>query len=169
MIPVVNTERLVLRGHTAVDFDGYAAFWAGDRSRAFGGPFSRRQSWDSFLADAGQWLIRGFGQWIVALKQTGAAIGWAGFVRPDHDEETELGWTLFDGFEGQGFAYEASLAARRYGAEHFGITTPVSNIAAWNARSLALAERLGAVREDTRDTGDGPFHIYRHPAPERAS
>ena len=59
-------------------------------------------------------------------------------------------------------AHEASKTARDFGQAHFNIVQPVSYIETWNHRSVRLAERLGAIREDTRDNGDGPFHIYRH-------
>lgn len=163
MIPVVVTENLILRGHEARDFDDYAAFWAGPSAEPFGGPYSRKEAWDSFLSDAGHWVIRGFGQWMVELKEVGKAVGWVGFVHPDRYEETEIGWTIYPGYQRKSLAYEASLAARQYGAEEFGIKRPASYIETWNTRSVALAERLGATCEDTRDNGDGPFHIYRHP------
>jgi len=166
MIPVVATDRLRLRAPHVSDFEAYAAFWAGARGAAMGGPFSRAQAWDSFAADAGHWLLRGFGQWIVELRSSGVPAGWVGFYKPDRYEEVELGWVLFDTFEGQGIAFEAAQAARDYGAQALDIRAPASFIFADNRRSIALAERLGAVREATRDRGAGLYHVYRHPMPE---
>ena len=115
MIPQLQTERLTLRGQRASDFDAYAAFWAGPRAESFGGPYSRRDAWDSFAQDAGHWVLRGFGQWMLEDKATGEPAGFVGFIRPDRYEEVELGWTLFDAFEGKGLAYEAAMAARASG------------------------------------------------------
>ena len=165
MIPRLETDRLILREQRNSDFDAYAGFWASDRSTeyGFGGPFDRARSWDGFAADAGHWILHGYGCWMAEEKATGTPVGWMGFYFPDRYEEPELGWTLFEEFEGKSFAFEASLAARRYGQEHFGLKAVASFIDAQNTRSINLAERLGATREDTRDRGDGPFHVYRHP------
>lgn len=159
-VPRIETARLIMRGHELRDFDAYAAFWAGPRATPFGGPFSRRDAWDSFLADAGHWAIRGFGQWIIEDRATGTAAGWTGFVLPDHGQEPELGWTLFDGFEGRGIASHAARAAREYGARQFDIISPISIVPPGNDRSAALAIRLGATLIGTRDDGT---RIYRHP------
>ena len=163
MIPRIQTPRLTLRGHQASDFDPYAAFWAGSRSKAVGGPFDRKDAWEEFLSDAGHWVVRGFGSWIAEDRDSGQPVGWIGFYFPDRYEEVELGWTLFDQFEGKGYAQEAAIAALEFGAKEFDIHRPASFIEAKNTRSIALAERLGAIREDTRDRGNGPFHVYRHP------
>lgn len=165
-VPVIETRRLILRAPAAHDFGAYVAFWDSPRSDHFGGPFNREEIWDSFLALAGHWMIRGFGQWIIEDKTSGTPAGFIGFYRPDHYEETELGWTVFDGFEGQGLALEGTLAARVYGAEHFGLTSPVSYIAQDNHRSVRLAERLGAICELAAEGDKGPFFAFRHPAPE---
>ena len=165
MIPRIETENLILRGQQSSDFDAYAGFWASDRASQFGydGPVDRAAAWDNFAADAGHWVLRGYGCWMVEDKASGAPTGWIGFYYPDRYEEPELGWQLFEEFEGKGIAYEAAQAARAYGQKHFNLTAPASFITADNTRSIRLAERLGATREDTRDHGNGPFHVYRHP------
>ena len=163
MIPVVPTEHLVLRGHEVRDFDGYAGFWAGQAAAPFGGPFSRDQAWESFLQDAGHWHIRGFGQWMIELKADGHAIGWVGFVQSVDAAEPELGWTVYPDQEGKNLAYEASIAARAFGASEFGFAHPPSMISAWNTRSIALAERLGATCESERQQDGETVYVYRHP------
>ena len=165
MIPLIETERLVLREPRLADFDSYAAFWASDRAteNGFGGPYDRNAAWDSFIGEAGQWTIRGLGSWMVEEKSSGKAAGWIGFYYPDRYEEIELGWTLFAEFEGRGIAFEGAIAAREFGQSELGVKAPASFITVENTRSIRLAERLGAKLEDTRDRGNGPFHVYRHP------
>ncbi len=164
-IPVLETERLTLRGNQMSDFEGFAAFWASDRAAYTGGTKSRNDAWDEFTALAGQWLLRGYGFWIVESNSEKQFAGWVGFHHPERMREPELGWIMLEHYEGQGLAAEAAIAARNYGVRSFGINTPVSFITADNTRSIRLAERLGAQREDTRDFGNGPFHVYRHPNP----
>ena len=68
--------------------------------------------------------------------------------------------------EGRGIAFEAALVARRYAYETLGWSTAISLIAPSNARSAALAERLGAAYErDFDHVRYGRAAIYRHPSP----
>ncbi len=58
--------------------------------------------------------------------------------------EPELGWILWEGFDGHGYAGEAAEAALRFVWGELGWTTLVSGIHEANAKSIRLAERLGA-------------------------
>ena len=72
--------------------------------------------------------------------------------------------------EGRGIAREAALASRRYAYDTLGWTTAISLISHDNLRSQALAERLGAVREDDYEHPSyGSMRIYRHPGPEASA
>ena len=81
----------------------------------------------------------------------------------------EIGWWIVvPAQEGKGFAFEAALAARRYAYLVAGWPEAFSVIDPENARSIRLAERLGATARPPgrrRDAG-GPALVYRHPAPE---
>ncbi len=165
-IPVIETERLRLRGPQVTDFDAYAAVFASERSRFIGGPKSRRGAWDEFAGGCAAWLLRGFGFWSVDTLEKGELVGWVGIVYPDRYEEPELGWVLVEAFEGRRYAQEAAIAARAYAGTHFGLERLVSFISVGNTRSIRLAERLGTHREETRGTPEDRFHVYRHPGPE---
>ena len=168
MIPTLTTERLTLRGPRASDFDTVAAFFAdGGRSDFFGGPLTRGNAWRWFAMSMGHWQIRGFGFWMVDLTATGRLCGMTGLWQPEGWPEPELGWVVFEGFEGQGIAQEAALAARAHAYGTLGWTTLTSNIMPGNTRSIALAERMGAWFERTIDNPlVGEELVYRHPAPE---
>lgn len=163
-IPTIETERLILRAHRLSDFEPIAAHWALERTQYIGGPLTRQEAFQAFSADAGQWILRGYGMWIVEEKSSRKTAGWIGFYEPERYDETEIGWILLEEFEGKGLAFEAVSAARAYGAEHFDIHAPCSFIATPNLRSIALAEKLGATREEQREGPKGPFYVYRHPA-----
>ena len=67
--------------------------------------------------------------------------------------------------EGKGIAFEAVQAARRYAYDVLAWDQPVSYIARDNARSMKLAERLGATLDPS---AQHPFAhkdilVYRHP------
>lgn len=166
-IPSLETGRLILRGPEARDFEPVAAFFADEgRSWGFGGPKSRNEAWRWFASNIGHWALFGYGFWTAETKG-GQIVGIVGLWSPEGWPEPELGWVMFEGSEGMGYAFEAALAARDYAYETLGFTTLTSNIFPGNARSVALAERLGAWHEkDFENVLHGIEMRYRHPSPE---
>jgi len=56
MVPVLESERLILRGWKREDFPAYAAFCADpERTRHIGGPKSAFEAWTQFAAMPGAW------------------------------------------------------------------------------------------------------------------
>lgn len=162
-VPVVDTLDLILRGYREEDFEAFAAFGASDRSRFVGGPQDRWSCWRSFMAGIGHWALRGFGMWMVEHRATGKVAGRVGMIYNDGWDEPELGWHIYEGFEGKGYAYQATVAARSYSAEHFDLDAVISYIDPENTRSVSLAQRLGATYERDGTLLGKPCHIYRHP------
>lgn len=164
--PRIETERLVLRPHVLEDFPAMAAFFASDAARFVGGPMDEKRCWHGFASDVGSWELMGFGGWGVEEKATGAFVGQVGLNKPAYFPEREIGWILMPGREGRGYATEAALAARAYAYGTLGWTTAVSYVDPENARSIALARRIGcAVDPDARSFDPGDL-VFRHPAPE---
>jgi RimJ/RimL family protein N-acetyltransferase len=164
-IPVVETARLTLREPRESDLEALVAFGAGTRAQFMGGPYDRYGAWRVLIAGIGHWALRGYGFWSVDRKSDGAFIGRVGVIFPPVDAEPELAYHLFEGFEGQGFATEAVLAARAHAYGHMGLGPLVSCIDARNAPSLALARRVGAWFEREMVEDGCTLHVYRHPAP----
>ena len=165
-IPVLETRDLILRGYRESDFPAFAAFAASERSRFVGGPQSRHDSWRSFMASIGHWALRGYGMWVIEHRDTGAMAGRVGVILNDGWHEPELGWHIYDGFEGRGFAYQACLAARAHAARHFGLNPLMSYIDAANDRSLRLARRLGCCFERDVEVVGQSCQLWRHPIEE---
>lgn len=165
--PTMTTARLRLRARRMADSDVYAEFRAPDRARHIGGPLPRGEACTYFTALAGHWLVHGFGRWIVADRDSDAALGFVGLFHPDGWPEPEISWSLFAAAEGRGLATEAATAARDLAYDRLGWQTVISRMSVDNHRSIALAERLGAGRErDLTHPVFGPMHLYRHPAPQ---
>jgi RimJ/RimL family protein N-acetyltransferase len=165
--PTLHTDRLTLRAPGLQDFPAYAAFLQSPRSHIVGGPMDAADAWRSLAAVIGHWTLRGFGRWAVTPRDGGPCIGIVGLHYPESWPEPELGWWLFDGAEGMGYAHEAALAARAYAFHTLGLRTLISLIKASNTRSIALAHRLGAVFEgDFPHPKYGALGVYRHPAPQ---
>jgi len=162
-IPTLRTDRLILRANRESDLDAVAAFMASDRSHIIGGPRDRVDCWKMIAGNLGHWALRGYGFWTMEDAASGQPAGGVGFVFREGWEEPELGWHVYGGFEGQGLAFEAACAARDHGAAHFGLNGVVSNIDPKNARSRALAERMGARVEREGTLLGHPCLVYRHP------
>lgn len=167
-IPVLDTERLRLRGPKLADFEVMAAFLQSDRAAFVGGKQPRVQAWRAFGHLTGHWVMRGFSMFIIADKTSDAALGMAGPWFPEGWPEPEIGWSIWDAAsEGKGVAHEAATAARAWAYGALGWATAISLIVDGNARSEALARRMGCTLEGefTHETF-GKSRIFRHPGPE---
>ena len=167
-IPTLETERLTLRAPVRADFDPFATILESDRARYMDGPYDRRGAWSVFASGAASWILDGFGAWTVTESGTGTYLGEVAVTHPTRYPETELGWTLMPEAEGRGIAFEAATAARDWTFRVLSLSTLVSYITPGNTRSVALAERLGAVRDDDADRPNPDDLVFRHRLPEAA-
>lgn len=166
--PTLTTERLTLRPHRRADYDTFAAFYTTERSQMVGGPLPATTVWYGFCSDAAHWSLMGFGHWAIERVSDGAFMGQIGLQHPPHYPEREFGWILFADYEGQGYAHEAAAAVRDWTFGTLGWSDMVSYIDPANARSIRLAERRGAVRDEAAPAYDEGDLVYRHHAEGRA-
>lgn len=167
---VLETERMVLRAPQAGDEAHMMPFAMSPRAQFIGGgeDCDAGHAWRMMATIMGHWTIRGYGTFVLIDKQSGAPVGSAGPWHPGNWPEEELGWTIWKSdYEGKGYAHEAMLTLRRHVYGDLGWHTAVSYIDPKNARSIALAERLGCTRDDeaTIPYPDRPCLVYRHPSP----
>lgn len=163
--PVLATERLTLRAPRASDWPVWRDFATSVRAHFIGGPYvAPGAAWRSFGHVIGHWVLRGFGSFVICKQGDTAPLGMAGPWYPDGWPEPEIGWTIWKPqAEGKGIAHEAALAARAFAFDMLGWDTAVSYVDPLNDRSVALAERLGARRDDAAAyPGDKPCLVYRH-------
>ncbi|PLS22494.1 GNAT family N-acetyltransferase [Neptunicoccus cionae] len=167
--PTLETERLVLRGPQVADFEPLAAFYDSEHCVGFGGRLKRDEAWRWFATNVGHWHIHGYGYFSIVEKASGAVAGLTGIWNPEGWPEPELGYALFEAFEGRGIAREGAERARQWAFEDLGFKTLSSHIVPGNARSIALAERMGGTFEKAyHNPHMGEDHIYRYPTPEYA-
>ncbi|MBN9663635.1 MAG: GNAT family N-acetyltransferase [Acidobacteria bacterium] len=150
-IPVLETDRLRLRGHRTEDFPASAAMWADAVvTRYIGGqPFAEEECWARFLRYAGLWHHLGFGYWVVedrASRQFLGEVGLADFhraIEPSIQGMPELGWVLSPHAQGRGVATEAVRAALGWCDAVLGAPRTVCLIHPENAASLRVAWKCG--------------------------
>ena len=168
LVPLVKTERLMLRGPRLSDFPALAEIAAGPRSVYIGGPMERDTAWSEFAGMVANWYLHGHGAWTIEDAATCQVLGFVLLGLEPGNNEVELGYVLTEAAEGKGIASEAVAAVRDWAAAELNLTDLVSYIDRGNARSIRLAERLNAKRDPTAEdlVGDNTTYVYRHPAPE---
>jgi RimJ/RimL family protein N-acetyltransferase len=86
--------------------------------------------------------------------------------RPVGIPEPEFSYTLWRAAdEGRGLMSEAAAEAMRWTWEAVRPPSLVSYIDPANARSAALAARLGAALDPAAEPSEPGIHVYRHHAP----
>lgn len=165
--PTLHTARLTLRPIVMADYPAFAAFMASPRSAHMGGPYNWKNTWGIFCHDAGQWALFGHGGLMIDITATGQTVGSICISHGPLFPEPEIGWFLYEGFEGQGYATEAAIALRDWGFGVRKLPTLVSYIDPPNRASARVAERLGGVLDPDapRQPGDETDLVYRHPRP----
>ena len=174
-ISIIETERLILRAPTLDDAEYYVAFKMSERAKFTGGPIDQRKAEAGFFNVSGQWHLRGYGLFMAANKSDPQkVIGGFGIFHPLHQEEPELGWTIYDAAsEGKGFVTEAMRAIIPWAWPVMKVDTAQSHIDEDNEASVAVARALGATfdAETTRIANakggqfaddDAQVNIWRH-------
>ena len=157
---VISGARVCLRPHRQADLEAFWAFYQSPRASMVDAPDNRTDHWYRFASEVGSWDLIGMGGW--AIDVDGAFAGQVAVIHPPHFAETEIGWIVFDGFEGRGYAFEAAELALDYTRRHIKPASLVSYIDSANTRSIALAERLGATRDDAAPRHDAEDIVYRY-------
>lgn len=161
-VPVLETERLIMRGQRLDDFRQCAAMWADpDITRYISGkPLSEEEVWSKFLRNVGHWTLMGYGVWVLEEKATGRFLGELGVgdfkrnIQPSFGDMPEFAWVLAAHAQGKGYATEAAHAAIAWSETHFGPVRSkrmVCLIDPENLPSLRVAEKCG-FREFQRTT-----------------
>jgi len=168
-IPVIETERLRLRGFELRDFDAVAAYKADPEvMRYTGGPESGFKAWKSLATMVGSWVLHGYGYFCVAEKDSDICVGHCALFDPPGWPGREVGYTLARHAHGKGYAAEAAGAALHFAYTRLGWTTAISVIDPENGASQNVARRLGAAKEQENvPIWDFTADIWRHLPPDR--
>ena len=162
-VPVLETPRLRLRAMTPRDWPAYAALMGSPRAGFMGGPLAERAAWGVFCHDVAGWSLFGMGALMAERRDTRETVGQVQLNNGPLFPETELGWLLYAGHEGHGFATEAAAALRDWALGTRGLARLVSYVHPDNRASHRVAERLGGVPDRTAPNrpGEEGFTVYR--------
>ena len=159
----IQTRRLILRAPQdndpipSVELIGDTA----ERSSHTTDP-RKAKRWNAFLSGIGHWQMRGQGYYKITDRESGEIYGRCGLLRHEETGETQLSYQLYEGFEGNGYAFEAAVALRHHAGEAMDLPRLVSFIYPSNGRSRALAHRLGATDEGPLVIEGETQILYRH-------
>jgi RimJ/RimL family protein N-acetyltransferase len=161
-VPTLTTARLTLRAPIADDFPAYRDMVGSDRARYMGGPYDGWAAWGMFCHEIACWDMFGHGGLVIERKNDGVAVGIVSINAGPLFPEQELGWMLYEGFEGRGYATEAARALRDWAIDQPFIEALVSYFDPANTASIAVARRLGAVPDPSAPVQDEGDVVYRH-------
>lgn len=150
-VPVLRTDRLVLRGWTDDDVGPCAAMNADPEvMRHFPGPLDDEGNARFVETVRARWAAGEPSFWVIEAPGVAPFVGAAGLGVVHFDAPftpaVEVGWRLAPAHWGRGYATEAALAAVRYGFDHLGLDRIVAFTVPANAASRAVMSRIGMER-----------------------
>ena len=162
LVPTIETERLLLRGHQVSDFHDSASMWADKEVVAHisGVPSTHEQSWSRLLRYAGHWQLLGFGYWVVQSKANGDFLGEVGLAdyhrdtEPTLDGRPEAGWVLRTCAHGKGYATEAVTAMMHWADTTLSCTHTSAMFDPAYSASINVAKKVGFENEVLGRYGD---------------
>ncbi len=152
-IPTVETPRLNLIPPSQSYFDKFAALY-GDPvvMEHIGSTLDRVEAWKVMARHAGQWVLSGFGSWLVQEKDSGDVIGVIALMYPEGNIELEIGWIISPTRWGKGYATEAARAAMAFAFETVGAKRVMARVNPANPASISVAQKLGMTLDPVHST-----------------
>jgi len=166
-IPILETDRLILRPHLLSDYADCLALWSAPNTvRFIGGKVqSEQEVWFRLLRYAGMWALLGFGFWVFEEKATGRYVGEGGLLDARRgiaalDGKPEIGWVLTPDAGGKGYATEAVRAVTRWADSVLKVPVTACIIEPENVASIGVAAKCGYAEASRAQRGDTNFIVY---------
>jgi [ribosomal protein S5]-alanine N-acetyltransferase len=149
--PVIETERLILRGMLPEDADAFFEMDSNPEVHKYLGnkPVTNKQHIRDVIGMIHkQYDENGIARWTVLEKASGQYIGWCGLKfftesANGHNNFYEVGYRLDPRYWGKGYATEAARAALRYGFEIMRLNTIYAITDAGNHASRNVLTKAG--------------------------
>jgi RimJ/RimL family protein N-acetyltransferase len=160
------TERLAFREMTEDDLEPMADLLGDPDVMAFyARPMDRAEALDWIRWNQRLYRERGFGLWLIELRETGRFVGDCGLTPQEVDGTTEIevGYHVRRSLQGRGYATEAAAATRDWARDVLRLDRLVAIIHPGNVASQRVAEKVGLALEMelARDGGRRRIHAGR--------
>jgi [ribosomal protein S5]-alanine N-acetyltransferase len=163
-MPVLQTERLVLREFQPADFH-FVSLWRSD----FGVLYTDVEANDFLSFCFREYLKWGIGPWAMVLRETGRVVGSCGFCHLEPDRSMgDVNYYVAPQNRAQGLASEALRAILKYGFEGLGLSliralcTPDSAASERVAQKAGMAfERMVLADEIAKGASSADFRLYK--------
>jgi RimJ/RimL family protein N-acetyltransferase len=151
VIPVLETERLVLRGFVPEDLEPLARFYDDPGVLRFLGTFQTGRPRAERTIERSGWMFAmfGFGFWATVAKDSGELVGRAGLLLQivEGTPEIELAYGFGTPHWGRGYATEAARAIHAYAKDTVKTRRLVSLVHPANDGSAKVATKMGFALE----------------------
>ena len=164
-IPVLETERLLLRHFTADDAEFILTLLNEPSFLRYIGDKKVRT-----LEDAQQYILNGpvasyerngFGLYRVELNEQHTPIGMCGLLKREELPDPDIGFALLPSFWNKGFAFEAATAVLKQARETLKLPRILAITSLDNEASIQLLERLGFTFERVEAIGGSePLKLF---------
>lgn len=150
MSPPAPTERLAFREMARGDLaDMETLLGDPEVMRYYPHPKSRDEALEWIDWNQRLYRERGFGLWIISLRDTGEFVGDCGMTPQEVDGETEIeiGYHVRTDLQRRGYATEAAAASRDYARDVVGCSRLIAIVDPGNVPSQRVAEKIGLAFE----------------------
>lgn len=174
-IPTLCGQQLRLRAISPQDFDSIFALMNDPivYNGISGKPTTREQCWEKMMKLAGNWLLLGYGSWVVEDKATRRFLGLAGLfdarrdLTPEQSVTPEVGYSFMPHAHGKGIAYQSMRLALDWFDSHHAHPFTYAMINHSNFASARLARRLDYQEHADAIYKDQPVKLWKRARVER--
>jgi RimJ/RimL family protein N-acetyltransferase len=156
--PEIETRRLRLRMFRPEDAETFHRIWNDPQVMKYiqGWNPSLEESRAAMERQTQRWREKGFGQWVVTLKDEEKIIGYVGFKNLDQTEEIELLYGIDKPYWNRGIITEAARACLQFVFEKTALDRIVAvampeNVGSWRVMEKLGMKRHGVARYYNRD------------------
>ena len=154
-LPPITTERLSIRALTPDDLEALVVMCARAENWEFEPPLDRPGTEAMLERQLWLWETYGFGGCAIRDRTTGEVLGIVGLAVPrelaEHLPSVTAGWRVVPADRGRGIATEAATAVLEQAFTTMGLDRVGCAMHVDNARSFAVARRLGMTPIATVD------------------
>jgi len=152
----IETERLLLRQWKESDKKPFAQLNSDPETLLHFPKTLAEEESNSFVDKTIQLINKNkYGLFAVELKDSGKFIGFTGLAVPSWEADftpcTEIGWRIYKGYWGKGYATEAAKKVLNFAFSKLKLEEVVAFTSHFNIPSIKVMKRIGMIHDPARD------------------